>query len=307
MSEQDDQDPAAPGPRRRRRSGHFDPKEEVPFADGIEPDMLFGKKGGGSSGGHFDPNAEVPFAEGTDPEALLGKARGSEQDGKDDLPDFGPDEDPADRWDVDDPRRQKDQMAPPRDPCECYCLHCGRTFMSDQMWFQKVIGSKDGFPGFWMCPTPNCSGAGFTFDIFPTDPTHPANAGWVYDDGEEEGEWDEETGDFLPAGDSGDAEAESDYDPDEPKYKELDEMWGDRVDDDDLEGEEWKYGLQPGERPESPMSEEARREQEEEERLYDSPDERPRELDWTNREDPPRPPKGESSQGTWADDDDIPF
>src|SRR6202042_1514012 len=47
-----------------------------------------------------------------------------------------------------------DNFAPPKDPCECYCLHCGRVFMSDQIWFQKVIGARDGFPGFWMCPTP---------------------------------------------------------------------------------------------------------------------------------------------------------
>jgi hypothetical protein len=273
MSEQDDQDPAAPN-RKRRRSGHFDPKEEVPFADGADPETLFGKGGSGN-----DEAGSV---------------------------DFGREEDPADRWDADDPRRQNDQMAPPREPCECYCLHCGRTFMSDLMWFQKVVGSKDGFQGFWMCPTPNCSGAGFTFDIFPTDPAHPANDGWAYDDGEEEeGAWDEETCDFLPAGDSDEPEAE--YDPDESKYRELDEMWGDHADDDDLEGEEWKFGLQPGERPEAPASEEARREHEEEERRYNSPDERPRELDWSNREDPPARPKGESSPGTWADDDDIPF
>jgi hypothetical protein len=279
MSEQDDQDPAAPGYRPRPRGGH-DPKEEVPSDGASDDNQLF------STGGLFTTGDATGDAE---PESIS----------------FGPDE--ADRWDADDPRRQKDQMAPPADPCECYCLHCGRTFMSDGMWFQKVVGSKDGFQGFWMCPTPNCSGAGFTFDIFPTDPAHPANAGWVYDDddGDEDGEWDEETGDFDPAGES--EEPEGEYDPDETKYKELDEIWGDHADDDDLEGEEWKFGLQPGERPELPMNEESRREREEEERRYNSPDERPRELDWTNREDPPPRPKGESSQGTWADDDDIPF
>src|SRR5688572_6266245 len=39
-----------------------------------------------------------------------------------------------------DPR--DDPMAPPRESCECYCLHCQRTFMSDEMWFQRVIGDK---------------------------------------------------------------------------------------------------------------------------------------------------------------------
>src|SRR6185437_9512331 len=85
-------------------------------------------------------------------------------------------------WDAHDPRRQHDQFAPPTEPCECFCLHCRRTFTSDQIWFQKINGARDGCGGFWMCPTPNCGGAGFTFDIFPTDPTHPANEGWFDDD-----------------------------------------------------------------------------------------------------------------------------
>src|SRR5262245_53599989 len=95
-------------------------------------------------------------------------------------------EDPAERWDANDPRRQNDCFAPPTEPCECYCLHCKRVFMSDEIWFHKVINSKDGFDGFWMCPTPNCDGAGFTFDIFPTDPHHPANAGWHYSEDDED-------------------------------------------------------------------------------------------------------------------------
>src|SRR4051812_40245242 len=100
----------------------------------------------------------------------------------------------------------RDPMGPPDVPCECYCLHCGRTFMSDRMWFQRVIGARDGFRGFWMCPTPNCGGAGFCFDIFPTDPDHPANEGWheFYadyvgdeDDDEDPEETDEEDDDVL--------------------------------------------------------------------------------------------------------------
>src|SRR4051794_25797441 len=130
----------------------------------------------------------------------------------------------------DDPRR--DPMAPPREPCECWCLHCRRTFMSDQMWFQRVIGDPQGFDGFWMCPTPNCGGAGFTFDIFPTDPDHPANDGWSYDDDDEDSEWSEEDEDSSDP---------DDYDPTEPKYQQLDEAYGDEPDD-DLEGEEWKLG-----------------------------------------------------------------
>ncbi len=222
------------------------------------------------------------------------------------------------RWDADDARRRDDPMAPPAEPCECYCLHCRRTFTSDAMWLQRVIGGRDGFDGFWMCPTPNCSGAGFTFDIFPIDPTHPANDGWSYDDDDDEDAGDEEEDDLAQA-DGGDAPDEAlpwddddegisgprtpgeaaEYDPAEPKYRALDEMYGDEDDDDDIEGEEWKYGLQPGERPAYQGSDEGRREWEEEQKKYDMPDERPRELDWSNRE--------EERRGGPFNDDDIPF
>ena len=199
-------------------------------------------------------------------------------------------------WDAHDERRQQDQMAPPQEPCECWCMHCRRVFMSDQMWFQRVINDPHGFPGFWMCPTPNCSGAGFTFDIFPTDADHPANAGWYSDDGD-----DEEGAEDLPWDDAEADARDEEWNPDEPAYRALDEAFGDDGDD-DLEGEEWKFGLQPGERPPEPdWAELARREEEEEERKYDRPDERPRVLDWGNRADRQVPPGG------IADDDDIPF
>ncbi len=160
--------------------------------------------------------------------------------------------------------------------------------MSDKIWFQRVINDPQGFEGFWMCPTPNCGGAGFTFDIFPTDPDHPANEGWVMDDEEEEVEmeFEEEL-----------EEEESEYDPEEPAYQQMAEM------DDDVEGEEWKLGLEPGEqRPESAAEAEARREWEEQEKKYDEPDERPRVLDWSNRVDR----RGEGGEQEFREDD-IPF
>ncbi len=192
-----------------------------------------------------------------------------------------------------------DHFAPPAEPCECYCLHCNRVFMSDGIWFQKVINARDGFDGFWMCPTPNCDGAGFTFDIFPTDPHHPATEGWTEDDGDDE---------FFEDDDESPA-AEKEYDPAEPKYAELDEMFGDE-DDDDLEGEEWKHGLAPGERPpEPPWVEEARQRWEQEQKKYDGPDLRPRIQDWSDRPAPPRPPRPEGSGGGEGeiDESDIPF
>ena len=206
---------------------------------------------------------------------------------------------PEAAWDANDERRRKDCFAPPQDPCECYCLHCGRVFTSDKIWFQRVVGDPMGLDGFWMCPTPNCDGAGFTFDIFPTDPDHPANDGWCYDDG------DEEDGEEFEADGAG---ADAEWDPEESKYRELDEVFGDD-EDDDIEGEEWKYGLEPGQRPPEPdWVEKARREREEEERKYDEPDQRPRVLDWSNREDRRNPGHagGTGAPGEFPDDD-IPF
>jgi hypothetical protein len=192
--------------------------------------------------------------------------------------------------------RQSDCFAPPAEPCECYCLHCNRVFMSDGIWFQKVTNAHDGFDGFWMCPTPNCGGAGFTFDIFPTDPAHPANQGW--DCSEDEEEFSDEE---AEEGSQGSRE----YDPNEPKYAELDEAYGD--DDDDLEGEEWKHGLEPGERPpEPPWVGEARKRWEEEQKKYDGPDLRPRVQDWSDRPaPPPSPPRSPKAEGSGATDDEI--
>jgi len=221
-----------------------------------------------------DGDDDVPFGDAAD------AAEGSEEYEEDPFR-------PEDRVDP------SDQMSPPKVPCECYCLHCNRTFMSDGIWFQKVINARDGFEGFWMCPTPNCGGAGFTFDIFPTDPAHPANAGWHYcdDDDDEDLEFDE-NGDVI------ESTGEKEYDPDESKYKALDEELGD-AEDDIIEGDEWKLaGQDPADRPlESEAQRRGREAWEAEQKKYDMPDERPRILDWRDREYPP----------PMSSDDDIPF
>jgi hypothetical protein len=159
--------------------------------------------------------------------------------------------------------------------------------MSDQMWFQRVINARDGFDGFWLCPTPNCSGAGFTVDIFPTDPNHPANEGWSSDDGDEE-DWDDTnesdgSSEFDP--ELAAADPQEEWDPAEPTYARA-------FEDDDTEGEEWKLGVSPADAAmqppvESPGIQAARRAWEEEQKRYDMPDERPRVVDWSNRPEPP--------------------
>ena len=201
-----------------------------------------------------------------------------------------PDAPPGPTPDPTDPAAD-DCFAPPAEPCECYCLHCQRVVNTAGMWYQRVVGSPDrDDTGFWMCPTPNCGGAGFTFDIFPTDPDHPGNAGWTYSDDDDE--WDE---DEDAEGEGEDAEGEDDgpvadapYDPAEPAYA------GPSADDPEaFEGEEWKHGLSPGDPPpESPDLTAARAEREAEraaeQRKYDEPDRRPRVIDRSG--EPRRPP-----------------
>jgi hypothetical protein len=192
-------------------------------------------------------------------------------------------------------------------------MHCRRIFMSDQIWFQRILNDPNGFKGKWLCPTPNCDGAGFTIDIWPTDPEHPVNRECVFYDDPDDDEFDEnEFSDHDDEGLSSDvladldsAEAGADWDPDEAKWKELDELFGgDDVDDDDIEGEEWKYGLQPGERPAGADwrdgfdGEGEDDEQADYERRYDEPDRRPREVDWSDHKS--------RREGEWNEDD-IPF
>ena len=185
------------------------------------------------------------------------------------------------------PAAAADPFRPPAEPCECFCMHCERVVDSAGMWFQPVVNGPPGSDGFWMCPTANCSGAGFGFDLHPTDPDHPANAGWHR--GSDEA-WDEDD----PDGEDSTAE----YDPDEPQY--ADDLAGP---DDDIEGEEWKHGLQPGEAlPERPEVAAARAAWEAQQQKYDEPDRRPRTVDgshWKRRE----PPTFDGEVG----DDDIPF
>jgi len=192
-----------------------------------------------------------------------------------------------------DERQHDDPFGPPKIPCECYCLHCRRAFLSSEIWFQRITNAEPGkLDGFWMCPTPNCDGKGFTFDIFPTDPDHPANEGWSYDEDDGEDNDDEEWDEEFDAATSAE-EIHAEYDPNETKWKQLDEELGEE-DDDDIEGEEWKYGLQPGDvLPDPEWMSAGRREREDEERRYDEPDERPREIEW--------------EYGEPFDEDDIPF
>jgi len=67
------------------------------------------------------------------------------------------------------PSPQDDPFRPPAIPTRVHCIHCGQEYESDLIHWAEVMGGKSGF---WRCPVPGCDGAGFGFDIFPTDPEY---------------------------------------------------------------------------------------------------------------------------------------
>jgi hypothetical protein len=71
---------------------------------------------------------------------------------------------------------------------EVHCLHCGREYDSYLIWWdEELIDGKRS--GFWRCPTPGCSGAGFGFDIWPVDPEYRDEDGeliWCDDEDNDE-------------------------------------------------------------------------------------------------------------------------
>lgn len=87
-----------------------------------------------------------------------------------------------------------DCFKPPAIPTEVHCLHCDREYESYLIEW-RIKRSPDGERhGFWCCPTPGCGGAGFGFDILPTDPEYVGEDGepfWSFDGEKDDQElWD---------------------------------------------------------------------------------------------------------------------
>ena len=84
------------------------------------------------------------------------------------------------------PNPETDPFRPPAIPTEVCCLHCGQEYESYLMEWREEADAKTGeVRGFWCCPTEGCGGAGFGFDIFPTDPEYRDENGqplWGSDD-----------------------------------------------------------------------------------------------------------------------------
>lgn len=78
----------------------------------------------------------------------------------------------------------EDPFKPPKDPCQVECIHCGNVYSSSEIVW---VGSEEG--GFWRCPIGDCDGAGFGFDIYPTDPVEAEKHGihsFSFDEDDEE-------------------------------------------------------------------------------------------------------------------------
>src|SRR5438105_3242386 len=86
-----------------------------------------------------------------------------------------------------------DLFKPPAIPTIVSCLHCGEEY--DSYLIEWRLESGTALMGFWCCPTPDCDGKGFGFDIFPVDPDYRDDNGnkmWCDDDGKDDDILDED-------------------------------------------------------------------------------------------------------------------
>jgi hypothetical protein len=91
----------------------------------------------------------------------------------------------------DDPK--SDPFRPPEIPTEVGCLHCQQVYESYLIEWRERTCADGKVRGFWCCPTPGCDGAGFGFDILPTDPEYQdEHGGWIRDDDADDDDDDEE-------------------------------------------------------------------------------------------------------------------
>ena len=89
-----------------------------------------------------------------------------------------------------------DPFGPPEVSVEVECLHCGRQYDSYLIEWRIETDADGKQHGFWCCPTPDCGGRGFGFDIFPTDPEYRDERGGWFSCDEEDFNEDDELDDF---------------------------------------------------------------------------------------------------------------
>ena len=59
-------------------------------------------------------------------------------------------------------------FAPPSQPVEVFCLHCGNVYCSSEMKFVPAANgacTQNGVQGDWYCAAPGCDGIGYGFDV----------------------------------------------------------------------------------------------------------------------------------------------
>lgn len=71
-------------------------------------------------------------------------------------------------WDPTSAEARSDGFGPPEPPVAVVCMHCGKGYMSDRMVWGTKPGTRAMSP-LWWCPTENCDGAGYGFDIYRAD------------------------------------------------------------------------------------------------------------------------------------------
>lgn len=84
----------------------------------------------------------------------------------------------------DDDDRGDDSLGPPAIPTLVGCLHCQEEYESYLIERRKEPDADGVLRWWWCCPTPGCTGRGFTIDIFPVDPDWTDEEGnrlWVDD------------------------------------------------------------------------------------------------------------------------------
>ena len=81
------------------------------------------------------------------------------------------------------PDALSDPFKPPDEEVEVECIHCGKTYSSDEIAWRNDPTAPGG-KGFWCCPMPGCDGIGFNFDIHPLES--------LLEDDDEDDEFDED-------------------------------------------------------------------------------------------------------------------
>lgn len=115
------------------------------------------------------------------------------------------------------PDADNDPFRPPKQPTLVGCLHCGEEYESYLIEWRESVAADGKREGFWCCPIPGCSGAGFGFDILPVDPNYrDENGGWTSGT-EDDDDWDEADGidvrDETPDGESANGKLPDHGDP----------------------------------------------------------------------------------------------